>query len=159
MKAIIKETGKEVEVSPFFEPMAHYTEPNMVYVITDGTSMEESTFKFIEGKPIHRSMKDASRKYAFDNLESTQGFIDGAKWQKKLMKIQAKEHLSKGGDTIEDMVAFDEGIKLGRELERKRLMKGAIESEVGETCGVASVWVKIPKEMIGQKVLIIKNNM
>ena len=58
-------------------------------------------------------------------------FIAGAKWQKRQMGEQAREHLSKLDDlTLEDLVALDEGLQLGRRLERQDMMKGAVEGYV-----------------------------
>lgn len=58
-------------------------------------------------------------------------FIAGAKWQKQKMGEQAREHLSKLDDlTLDDLVAFDEGLQLGRRLERQDMMKEAVEGYV-----------------------------
>lgn len=57
-------------------------------------------------------------------------FIAGAEWQKKQMGEQARKELAKTDITLADLVAFDEGCKIGRRLERQDLLKDAVEGYV-----------------------------
>ena len=51
----------------------------------------------------------------------------------------------------EDTVLFNKGVEEGKRL----MMKEAVETEVTETCGISSVWVKTKQFKPGQKVRII----
>lgn len=72
-------------------------------------------------------------------------FITGAKWQEKRNLRFVKQVLSG------DFTVFE----AGRKYERKQMMKEAVETEVTETCGIASVWIKTKQFKPGQKVKII----
>lgn len=50
-----------------------------------------------------------------------------AEWQKEQMGEQARKELAKTDITLADLVAFDEGLKLGRRLERQDMLKDAVE--------------------------------
>lgn len=53
-----------------------------------------------------------------------------AEWQKAQMGEQARKELAKTDITLADLVAFDEGLKLGRRLERQDMLKDAVEGKV-----------------------------
>ena len=53
-----------------------------------------------------------------------------ANWQKEQIGEQARKELAKTDITLADLVAFDEGCKLGRRLERQDMLKDAVEGYV-----------------------------
>lgn len=59
----------------------------------------------------------------------------GANWQQEQMGEQARKELSKTDITLADLVAFDEGLKLGRRLERQDTLKDAVEVDVADLNG------------------------
>lgn len=54
----------------------------------------------------------------------------GKQAMKEQMGEQARKELAKTDITLADLVAFDEGFKLGRRLERQDMLNDAVEGEV-----------------------------
>ena len=59
-----------------------------------------------------------------------EAFKAGAEWMKEQMGKQAREQLAKDEITLADLVAFDEGLSLGRRLERQEMTKKAFRCEI-----------------------------
>ena len=85
----------------------------------------------------------AAYKYSFESRPSVYGQVDvidafkaGAEWQKEQMGEQARKELAKTDITLADLVAFDEGCKLGRRLERQDMLKEAVEGVMIDSLGV-----------------------
>ena len=85
----------------------------------------------------------------------------GMRLQEKQMGEQARQALAKTDITLADLVAFDEGLKLGRRLERQDMMKGAVEADVNtyEDLVAGKSWaefvVDMPINNLGDKVKLI----
>ena len=77
------------------------------------------------------------------------------------MGEQARQALAKTDITLADLVAFDEGFKLGRRLERQNMMKEAVEADVNTYKDLAAgkSWaefvVEMPTANLGDKVRIV----
>lgn len=71
-----------------------------------------------------------------------EAFIAGAKWQ--------KEQDEKEQADLFTIVALD-----AAQRAKEQMMKEAVEGEVTETCGIASVWIKTKQFKPGQKVRLI----
>lgn len=89
--------------------------------------------------PPNKNLEEAAKQFVgydmdADNLRDYEigirSFIAGAEWQKRQMGEQAREQLSKTDITLANMVAFDEGLQLGRRLERQNMFKDAVEGYV-----------------------------
>lgn len=86
-------------------------------------------------------------------------FESGKEWQKERMGEQARKELAKTDITLADLVAFDEGCKIGRRLERQDMLKDAVEGIVvcdETTFGYKDIVVEIPDTLnVGDKVKIV----
>lgn len=110
-------------------------------------------------KEIPNDLEEAAEEYSFNipsklfhllseeqqilwKKEIEQAYLAGAKWQAE----QDKE-------TIE--LAEDHAYLAGAVNEREKILKEAVETEVTETCGISSVWIKTKQLKPGQKVRVI----
>lgn len=100
----------------------------------------------IEEKKLPEGLDEAAREYAIPsymkdvdkehldeypyNKADEIAFKAGAEWQRKQMGEQARKELAKTDITLADLVAFDEGCKIGRRLERQDMLKDAVGASV-----------------------------
>lgn len=130
---------KEVRIE-LLERMLNW-QKKMGTITLDGQSKEPVSEDLEEAARLYaipHFMKDIDvnyiEEYPYDSgLEAA--FKAGAEWQKKQMGEQARKELAKTDLTLADLVAFDEGCKLGRRLERQDMLKDAVEVIVVENYG------------------------
>lgn len=76
---------------------------------------------------------------------------------KEYAKLTFKKPYSDNPDEEVTIVEPDKyaGFIAGVEWDREQILKEAVETEVTETCGISSVWIKTKQFKPGQKVRII----
>ena len=151
---------KEVRIE-LLERMLNWYK-KMGYVTLDKQS-KEPVSEDLEAKAAqYESYFDVGEQHGYlcvNKGEMAEAFKDGARWQKEQMGEQARKELAKTDITLADLVAFDEGFKLGRSLERQDMLKDAVEGYIAQRInGELYAKCHIPKAMdleFGDKVKIV----
>lgn len=127
MKAMIKSTGKVVEVMSRFMPKKKNS-PSRDWMcnLSDGTCIDEKELEYINDKPVADGIDDAAWDCVLDSVDVNNPhllpkykellmflFIAGAKWQADHTPLP------------EDTVLFNKGVAEGKRL----MMEGAVEGD------------------------------